>query len=471
MTIKTYFIPQLFGILLLGFVFSSCEDLLERTPPEDSQNLLPENAIETPEDVKEILVSAYDVLGNTYNGNAQNLFNLLGDNLERPVQQDDYTSVWLRNTSIFNGNVGGVFANLYRGPLRANTVIENKDMVDYTNSDFNPLQFEAEARFIRALCHFDIVRGWAHPYDYTPGNEHPGVAIRTSSDIVNASRSTVKEVYDLVLSDLAFAQENLTDQNPVYATRWAALALEAEVRFQMHEYDRAFQLANQVITEAPYDFDTEVNRYQYPAVSPEAIFYIFTGIRPSDGSIDSRNGGFRGNYYSGPEQVTTLNFTEEFYGLQKANGDLGQRPLLYQTVNQEEVSFFVTNMFEPEFFHIPVLTITQMKLIRAESAAETGAGLTIAIQDINDIRGRAYGSVAFDLIASASDDDIIEAARLERRLEFPCTGQRFHDLKRIGAQGEEVIVREKPYDCPGMILQFPSTEQTDLFPLNPGGGC
>jgi hypothetical protein len=281
----------------------------------------------------------------------------------------------------------------------------------------------------------------------------------------------VKEVYDLVLSDLAFAQENLMDVNPVYATRWAALALEAEVRFQMHEYDLAFQLANQVINEAPYDFDTEVNRYQYPAVSPEAIFYIFTGIRPSDGSIDSRNGGLRGNYYSGPEQVTTLNFSEEFYNLQKANGDLGLRPLLYQTVNQEEVSFFVTNMFEPEFFHIPILTITQMKLIRAESAAETGVGLMIAIQDINDIRGRAYGSVAFNLIASASDDDIIEAARLERRLEFPCNGQRFHDLKRIGAQGEEVIVRGVPYDCPGMILQFPSTEQTDLFPLNPGGGC
>jgi hypothetical protein len=112
MTNKRYFIPSFIGILLLGLLFSSCEDLLERTPPEDGQNVLPENAIETPENVREVLISAYDVLGNTYNGNAQNLFNLLSDNLERPVQQDDYTSVWLRNTSIFNGNVGSVFADL-----------------------------------------------------------------------------------------------------------------------------------------------------------------------------------------------------------------------------------------------------------------------------------------------------------------------------------------------------------------------
>jgi hypothetical protein len=122
-------------------------------------------------------------------------------------------------------------------------------------------------------------------------------------------------------------------------------------------------------------------------------------------------------------------------------------------------------------YNIPLFTITQMKLIRAESAAELGQNSTQAIQDINDIRERAYGSVQENLTASATFDDIIEAARLERRLEFPVNGQRLHDLKRIGSQGEDVIVRGVPYDCPGMILQFPATEGTDNFPLNQSGGC
>jgi len=458
------------GAVSLLLLLSSCKDLLEQKPPEDGNNVLPENAIETPEDVQQILVSAYDVLGNTYNGNAQNLVNLLSDNINRPFQQDDYTSVWLRNTSIFNGNVGSVFADLYRGPLRANTVIENLDRVDYAGSDINPTQMEAEARFIRALCHFDIVRGWAQPYGWTPNNDHPGVAIRTSSAIENQARATVGDVYDQILSDIAFAKENLTTPQAVYATEWAAIALEAEVRFQMHEYDLAYALADQVINESPFNMDSTVNRYQYPQVSPEAIFYIFSATR-SDQTIDSRNGGFRGNYFSGPDQVTTLNFTEEYYNKQKVNGDLGPRPLLYQSVSLEESEFYVTNLFEAEFFHIPILTITQMKLIRAESAAEIGLNLTQARDDINDIRERAYGNEFFNLILSASADDIIEAARLERQLEFPANGQRYHDLKRIGSQGEEVIVRGVPYDCNGMILQFPATEQTNLFPLNPGGGC
>ena len=65
----------------------------------------------------------------------------------------------------------------------------------------------------------------------------------------------------------------------------------------------------------------------------------------------------------------------------------------------------------------------------------------------------------------------IEAARLERRLEFPFNGQRFYDLKRMGSQGEEIIVRGAPWDCNGMVLQFPAVEGTDVFPLNPTGGC
>jgi hypothetical protein len=112
-----------------------------------------------------------------------------------------------------------------------------------------------------------------------------------------------------------------------------------------------------------------------------------------------------------------------------------------------------------------------MKLIRAESAAELGQNSAQAIQDINEIRERAYGSVVANLTPSATFDDIIEAARLERRLEFPVNGQRLHDLKRIGSQGEDVTVRGVPYDCPGMILQFPATEGTDNFQLNQSGGC
>lgn len=453
---------------------SSCDDFLEEKPPTTGALLLPDEAVETAEDLQEVLNSAYDVLANTYDGNLQNLFNLLTDNLDRPIQQDNYTSVWLRNTSIFNGNVGDRFLNLYIAILRSNTVLEELDNVSGLNAA-DRTRIEGEAHFIRALCHLDAVRGWAHPYDWTPNNSHPGVAIRTSSEIVNAERATVDQVYTRILSDIAIAKTNLPDVNGVYANRWSALALEAEVRFQMHEYDMAYDLANQVITQSPYMFDDMWNRYQWPQASSEAIFYIFSVVR-EDGNVDGRSGAFTGNYYSGPDQVTTCNFTEEFYTLSQSDFQ-GPRDTLFGFVEQEETVVYVTEMFAPtpdrntNDYNIPLLTLTQMKLIRAESAAEIGQNRDQAIQDINDIRERAYGTVALDLIPSATFEEIIEAARLERRLEFPVSGQRLHDIKRIGSQGEDILVRGVPYDCPGMILQFPSTEGTDNFPLNQSGGC
>ena len=106
------------ALLIIGM--SACEDLLEQKPPSDGSNLLPEEAIQSAQDLQEVLYSAYDVIANTYDGNGQNLVTLMTDNLERPFNQDDYTAVWLRNTSIFNGNVGDRFRDYYIAVLRSN---------------------------------------------------------------------------------------------------------------------------------------------------------------------------------------------------------------------------------------------------------------------------------------------------------------------------------------------------------------
>jgi len=454
---------------LIGLLVVGCEDLLEQKPLSTGANVLPSDAIQNEQDLFELLNSAYDVMANSYNGNAQNLPNLLSDNLVRPVQQDNYTSVWLRNTSIFNGSVGDVFRQYYIAILRANTVIENLDNVEGLDQATRT-QFEAEARFIRALCHFDALRSWAQPFGFTPDDSHAGIAIRNSSEIVNSPRSSVAEVADFILDDIAYAKANLPDFNDVYATKWAAFALEAELRFQQHEYEAAFAIANEILAQAPYTLDPDINRFQHPQASSEAIFYIFSAIRTADNVVDNRNAGFRGNYFR--DGNPSLRLTEELFDQLTALGTAeGTRGSMYEELNQDGNISYVTTKFNAEFFNIPVFTLTQIHLIRAESAAEIGQDLTDAIADINTIRERAYGSAINNISLSATAQQVINAARLERRLEFPFTGQRLYDLKRIGSQGEPVTVRGSQWDCPGMVLQFPSTEQTDLFPLNASGGC
>ncbi len=464
---KLLYISQLAIAAFAGvFLMVSCEDLLEQKPPDTGSNVLPSEAIQSASDLQEVLVSSYDVLANTYNGNAQNLPTLLSDVLIRPVNQDDYTSVWLRSTSIFNGAMSRVFSDYYIAVLRANTVIEGLDAVEISADERG--RIEGEARFVRALCHFDVLRCWAFAAGYTPANTHPGVAIRTSSQIENGARANVEAVYNLILSDLEFAKANLPEVNSVYATNWAAIALEAEVRFQRHEYTEAYALANEILSTSPYLLDTNVNKFQHPVQSPEAIFYIYSAVR-EDGSVDNRATGFRNNYFGGGNP--SLRIQPGLYNEFIAFGAQTPRAELYTEINQDGNITYATKMFDQEFLNIPILTITQMQLIRAEAGAEIGVNIAQSIEDINEIRERAYGNSVANLLPTATAQQIIAAARVERKLEFPFTGQRYFDLVRMGAKGENIVVRDAPWDCPGMILQFPSTEQTELFPLNQSGGC
>lgn len=460
------FSSKLLLLLLCALSFWSCEDLLEKEPPN---SLLPSEAIQSEQDLQEVLISAYDVLANTYNGNAQNLANLMSDNVARPVADARYESIWLRSSTIFNTFSNQTFLDWYIAVLRSNTVLENLTRIDV--SDATAKRVTGEAHFIRALCHFDVVRVYAQPFGFTSDNSHPGVAIRSSSDIVSdavAPRSSVAEVYNFVLDDILIAKDNLPTTNSDFANYYSAVALEAAVRFQMQQYQRAYDLADEVIESGLFPFVEQYPvYYTFPAPSQESMFYIISAPLPGD-AIDSRNSGFASQWGS-QGTVPNLQITEEFYDAITLSG--GPRAELYEEVNQDGNSFWVTNVFNETNFNIPIFTMTQMMLIRAESAGMLGTNLDIAIEDINKIRFRAYNVNSNNLIGSASAEQVVEAAREEFRYEFPFTGQRTHDLKRRGAQGEDIIVRGAPWDCPANVVQFPATEATSQFPLNPGGGC
>jgi hypothetical protein len=67
-------------------------------------------------------------------------------------------------------------------------------------------------------------------------------------------------------------------------------------------------------------------------------------------------------------------------------------------------------------------------------------------------------------------------ARKQSRLEFPCEGNRVQNLKRIGVKEDPtgsgiVLIRGSKWNCDGLALQFPVSENTDVFIFNTEGGC
>jgi len=455
---------KLSSFLLIGSLLFSvgCEKILDTEL--QGADLTEAEAIQSKQDVLDILQSCYDVTANVYNGRIQYLGELLSDNLIEPTINESLTEVFNHNTLFFNGTVGGIFQDPYITAFRANRILEVMDRFDFSEAEKE--QIIAEVRFLRAVSQWEILKLFAQPYGYTTNNGHNGIIYKTSTEEQIVPRDPVGVNYDAIIADLEAAIPGLPQSSKYYASQDAANGFLAKIYFQAGNYAKAIEHADAVINSGRYSIGISIDRFVIDTENvPEAIFST------TSNSVlrDFRSSGFTDNYRSDVNADPLFKATLEFYNTYAADTSDRRIKDFFELVDDE---FVLVKKFNKEFFDIPVIHLTDLKLLRAEALAESGGDLSIAIQDINDIRIRAYNSNLNDLPAGASANQVIEAARFERRIEMFGEGDRIQQLKRRGAiEGESTEVRGNPWDCNGMVIQFPISEQTTAFELNPTGGC
>jgi len=446
------------GFLFLALVtgFTSCEKFLD-APPLNA--ITKAEALKDEAAVTAVMNSAYITLGGggIFGGKYQILSELLADNINGELLTGDYGSIYNRKSSVFGSYKNDFYTDLYQANYRANTVLENLGVVTTKKDDL-----EGQARFVRAFTHFISVRFFAQPYGFTPDNGHLGVPLRVSTEITPATRATVKQVYDQIIADLKIAEVKISNEDTGNPTKWAAKALLARVYFSMNDFTNAYNYANQVITSNKFTFESDYTKRFSEGLSTEAIFQIIN----TPGSY-STGDGLRGDFRS-DFNLPTLRFTPALFNLVNTSNDV--RKTLFNNVKYP--GEIVINKYNKDRFNVSVLHLTEMKLIRAESAAELNTNLSVAVADINDILNRAYnGTKSIPLNSSAS---LIKTnARTERSLEMVAEGDRLYEIKRIGARGENIDRRGSVWNCPGLVLQFPQGEMSANtgFQRNVEGGC
>jgi|TARA_B110000090_G_scaffold209361_1_gene265736 hypothetical protein len=447
--------------------FHSCDKLLVFEPGEV---ILAEDAINTSEDLQRLLVSTYDVLGNLYDGRVQIVNDLRGDNLAEPDNNNDYKAVYNRETTFFTGINGGIYTDFYYAIYRSNVVLGSFDLVDELSSEERN-RIAAEARFVRAVCHLGAVKMFAQPYGYTSDNSHLGIPLRLEATQEPLPRASVGDVYSAVIDDFIFAAENLPTMNGPYATSDAANAYLAHMHFLMQDWTSAVGYCDAVIGSGHYELDDDLNRFESGIVNVETVFGIQSFMNSEnleDASfVDFRCESLRDNYRSDNNPTPQLSFSSDYVdwwnGLGEGSGD--QRGDWFTAGERN----FCNRFNELDVFNIPLIHLTGLLLIRAESYAELNINLASAIGDINAIRSRA-GST---LLSENADATLVrDAARIEYRKETLCEGTWVEQLQRRGTMGENITIRGGSWDCPGMALQFSNTENTVAgFELNPEGGC
>jgi hypothetical protein len=120
---------------------------------------------------------------------------------------------------------GDNWSNYYKAIYRANMLLSHLDQVNWKGKESLRNIYEAETRFIRAYCYFDMVRLW--------GN----IPLLTKPTTENVPQSPADSVYGLIAADLQFAAANLPAtgygaQDPSThgrVTKWAAESLLGRV--------------------------------------------------------------------------------------------------------------------------------------------------------------------------------------------------------------------------------------------------
>jgi starch-binding outer membrane protein, SusD/RagB family len=431
----------------------------------------PDGSVETAEaitkesDIQAVLNSAYSPLAgsNFLGGRMQKLSEYLADQANgATITGFDGDIVNYKSSP--NAGTSEFYKEPYFVIQRANKTLENLSLV--TSSTATKDNYAGQAKFLRAISHFELVRLFAQPFGYSTGNTHLGIVIKTNSEAEQLKpRNTVGEVYNIVLSDLKDAQNLLPSSNGIYPTKWAAKAYLARVYFQMNKFDSAYKYANEVIVSSGATFDNTAayitKRFNNP-VSSEAVFSLV-----NDASVQ-RFSGLRND--GAPNLSLALQLTLPTYTAGTSNtNDL--RKNWYTVVG----TTYGLNKYKANPLILSVVHITEMKLVRAESAAELNANLPVAIADINDITTRAYAGTTSPLAVSSSAASVKGKVRSERKLEMIYeNGDRIQEIKRIGALGETSVSHGgAPWNCNGMVLQFPASE----FSINPNfvpnvtGGC
>ena len=426
-------------VLALGLTATGC-DTVDNVEPR--QSVTPEQALNSVEGFEAILISSYDALqAEDYYGQQ---FMLVPDALADNITVPNSTS---NRYPGFSTNAIGSHLNRWGGHYvsinEMNLVLSRIDAleVEATNPQAVRNRIKGEAKFLRALNYFDLVRTKA----YEPGREvngfTEGVIIREqpTEDVANAdfrARSSNAAVYDLVVGDLQEAVSLLTGNSRGsinFATAAAANALLARVELYRGNWAAA-ESAAQAAIDASGRQIVDASASSAPLVTafaatshPESIFEIVNAasqdgaVTNANASLQSLTDPFRGGFFDAAATRSLVNAHEA--------GDA--RLDLYENVTfGGEALTYITKYVgavAQDVDPVPVFRVSEMYLILAEARAEQNnpGGALTALNALRSRRGLSG-------LSGISGTDIVAAVLRERRVELAFEGHRFFDLKRRG---------------------------------------
>ena len=391
------------GMTLLATVgmFTSCDDFLNEEPKLKQSNELTYATLEGLDAAGAALygmmqsASWYDgqfiLQSELRAGNAKNPLSEPGSGRYRQDTQWNYTE---------NGT-SSCWSYAYYTIARANNVINNIDKTDLQGATKQAANnVKAEALFMRALSHLDLVITYAQPFSYEP--DGLGVPVDTVTVNGEPARNTVREVYAQIESDLLLAESLMADNYArtgvddaaAVVSKPAIQALLSRVYLYMEQWQKSADYATKVINSGKYSL-VGADAYKAmwsAAVAPKGGEIIFEVYGSSKNDYWDESGWTHLPYIldRGNDGSADVCATKDLVSLYE-EGDV--RASLYELSNGD---YFVLKYkgkesAVPRQVNVPVLRLAEMYLNRAEAisngATVSGVSARADLQTIASKRG------------------------------------------------------------------------------------
>lgn len=436
----------------LGLAGTSCDKVLDQQP----QNALASTQVFV--DLAGVNAALTGVYGGLTTSNYYGLrypvfADLLADNLNHIGTFPSFAEIKNRNIQTNNAEVTNMWAAIYATINRANNVIEYTPGVGAI-LDADKKRIVAEAKFLRALCYFDLVRYWGDvPLVLT--------ATKKADESLNVARTPATAVYDQVKKDFDDAEADLSEGSASRATKSGARALKARLALYRGQYSDAATLADQVIATTKFTL-LPVYRDNFDVKnSAEAIFEVnFDNITSSQYAFYNFPGSRGGRNEVSPTGTTLLTAYEAGDRRKSASISDGTYVVNNQTIPANVgIKYTKAGTGEDDY---RVIRLAEVILISAEAKARIGTDLPGALTLLNRIRTRA----GLSLSTAATQASLLTAIEQERRVELAFEGQRWFDLVRTGRALTVLNIT----DARKLLLPIPFREITNNPNLtqNPG---
>ena len=454
----------LFGYFLLILALASCNKILVEKP----KTVAVENFYNTEPEIESAVNAIYEPL----RGN-----NIVEQTVILDAHTDwgygrgsraDYNAMQGFNAANIN-NAGSRWNTFYLAIRNANLVIQNAPngtSISQEDIDRNV----AEAKFLRAFSYFQLVRNWG------------SIPLRTEENMTerDLAKSSVDDVYSLIVSDLKYAESNLPEVQTLVGkpTKYAAKTMLADVYLTLGKYSEAAGEANDVIQSNKYSLVPVTNKTDFqlklfgPTIvtTPEEIFYFKYSRQPGQGDwiLWVLSHPSTGNFNFGGAYAHYSDATNPFYISwndndirkslwDKINFGLGPNTL----VSSKYVDPDAVEQSRGAGNDLPIYRYAGALLIYAEASCMASNGPTAeGIEALNKVHRRAYGkdpNVPSEVDFKISDynkNTFQDLVLQERAYEFIFEGKRWYDLKRTGKAAEVILaakgitIAEKAYLWP-----------------------